>query len=111
MAHDRVGAGSGHAGRGRCYFGGHDVLRVRLADGKALHRSDEFGRRASAGGRPAGPCDLPAAQLVKLGLAQADMALSRLKAFLGDAPLPSTDAVREETEKSSPDRDAIRKAR
>jgi hypothetical protein len=39
------------------------------------------------------------------------MALSRLKAFLGDAPLPSTDAVREETEKSSPDRDAIRKAR
>lgn len=57
-----------------------------------------------------GLSDLPAAQLVKLGLAQANMALSRLKAFLGDAPLPTTDTVREETEKSSPDRDAIRKA-
>jgi hypothetical protein len=57
-----------------------------------------------------GLSDLPAAQLVKLGLAQADMALSRLKAVLGDAPLPTTDTVREETEKSSPDRDAIRKA-
>jgi hypothetical protein len=53
---------------------------------------------------------LPAAQLVKLGLAQADVALSRLKTFLGDAPLPATDAVRAEAEKSSPDPDAIRTA-
>jgi hypothetical protein len=57
-----------------------------------------------------GLSDLPAAELVKLGLAQADGALSRLRAFLDDAPLPSTDAVRAETEKSPPDRDAIRKA-
>src|ERR1700691_2586550 len=57
-----------------------------------------------------GLSDLPAAQLVKLGLAQADMALSRLKTFLGDAPLPTTDAVREEAAKSPPDRDAVRKA-
>jgi len=57
-----------------------------------------------------GLSDLPAAQLVKLGLAQADMALSRLKAFLEDAPLPATDAVRAEAEKSPPDRDEIRKA-
>jgi hypothetical protein len=57
-----------------------------------------------------GLSDLPAAQLVKLGLAQADVALGRLKAFLGDAPLPATDAVRAATEKSPPDRDAIRKA-
>jgi hypothetical protein len=55
-----------------------------------------------------GLSDLPAAQLVKLGLAQADVAL--LKAFLADAPLPVTDAVRAETEKSPPDRDGIRKA-
>jgi hypothetical protein len=53
---------------------------------------------------------LPAAQLVKLGLGQADVALSRLKAFLGDAQLPTTDAVRAATEKDPPDRDAIRKA-
>jgi hypothetical protein len=57
-----------------------------------------------------GLSDLPAAQLVKLGLAQADVALSRLRAFLGGAPLPSADAVRAETEKSPPDRDAIRTA-
>jgi hypothetical protein len=57
-----------------------------------------------------GLSDLPAAQLVKLGLAQTDMALGRLKAFLEDAPLPTTDAVRQETGKSPPDRDAIRKA-
>ena len=42
---------------------------------------------------------LPAAQLVKLGLAQADVALSRVKAFLGDAQLPATDAVRAATER------------
>jgi len=53
---------------------------------------------------------LPAAQLVKLGLGQADVALSRLKAFLGGAQLPTTDAVRAATEKDPPDRDAIRKA-
>ena len=53
---------------------------------------------------------LPAGQLVKLGLGQVDMALSRLKAFLGDAQLPTTDAVRAATEKDPPDRDAIRKA-
>jgi hypothetical protein len=53
---------------------------------------------------------LPAAQLVKLGLGQADVALSRLKAFLGDAQLPTPDAVRAATEKDPPDRDAIRKA-
>lgn len=53
---------------------------------------------------------LPAVQLVKLGLAQADAALGRLKGFLGDVPLPGTDAVRAETEKSPPDRDAIRRA-
>src|SRR3984885_12600148 len=57
-----------------------------------------------------GLSDLPAAQLVKLGLAQADMALSRLKTFLGDAPLPTTNAVREEAAKSPPHRDAVRKA-
>ena len=57
-----------------------------------------------------GLSDLPAAQLVKLGLAQADVALGRLKAFLGDAPIPSTDAVRAETEKGPADRDAIRSA-
>ncbi len=57
-----------------------------------------------------GLSDLPAAQLVKLGLAQADMALGRLKAFLGDAPLPTTDAVTAETAKSPVDRDAVRKA-
>jgi hypothetical protein len=53
---------------------------------------------------------LPATQLVKLGLGQADVALSQLKAFLGNAQLPTTDAVRAETEKHPPDRDAIRKA-
>jgi hypothetical protein len=57
-----------------------------------------------------GLSDLPAAELVKLGLAQADVALSELKTFLNDAPLPATDAVRAETEKSPPDRDGIRKA-
>jgi hypothetical protein len=57
-----------------------------------------------------GLSDLPAARLVKLGLAQADVALSQLEAFLEDAPLPATDAVRAETEKSPPDRDGIRKA-
>jgi hypothetical protein len=57
-----------------------------------------------------GLSELPAAQLVKLGLAQADVALGRLKAFLGDASLPTTDAVRAETAKPSPDRDAIRTA-
>ncbi|HEY1919256.1 MAG TPA: hypothetical protein VGH27_27110 [Streptosporangiaceae bacterium] len=53
---------------------------------------------------------LPAAELVRLGLAQADVALGRLKAFLGDAALPGTDAVRAETAKSPPDRAAIRAA-
>jgi len=53
---------------------------------------------------------LQAAQLVKLGLGQADVALSRLRAFLGDAQLPATDAVRAATEEDPPDRDAIRKA-
>jgi hypothetical protein len=54
---------------------------------------------------------LPAAQLVALGLAQADMALRRLRAFLGDdASLPTTAAVRAETAKPDPDHDAIRKA-
>jgi hypothetical protein len=53
---------------------------------------------------------LPAAQLVKLGLAQADEALGRLKAFLGGAPLPATDAVRAATERSPLDGDAVRKA-
>jgi hypothetical protein len=57
-----------------------------------------------------GLSDLPAAQLVKLGLAQADMALGRLRAFLGNAPLPTTDAVAAETAKSPVDRDAVRKA-
>ena len=53
---------------------------------------------------------LPAAQLVRLGLGQADVALSRLKAFLGHAQLPTTDTVRTATEKHPPDGDAIRKA-
>lgn len=53
---------------------------------------------------------LPAAELVKLGLAQADVALSRLRAFLGDVPLPATDAVRAATEQSPADRDAVRQA-
>lgn len=57
-----------------------------------------------------GLSELPAAQLVKLGLAQADVALSRLKAFLKNSPLPATDALRSETERSPADRDAIRKA-
>jgi hypothetical protein len=57
-----------------------------------------------------GLSSLPAAQLVTLGLAQADAALARLKAFLGDAQLPNTDAVRAETAKNPPDRDAIRRA-
>lgn len=57
-----------------------------------------------------GLSELPAAQLVKLGLAQADVALSRLKAFLNNAPLPATDVLRSETERSPADRDAIRKA-
>ena len=53
---------------------------------------------------------LPAAQLVKLGLGQADVALSQLKAFLSHAQLPTTDAVRAATEADPPDPDAIRKA-
>jgi hypothetical protein len=53
---------------------------------------------------------LPAGQLVKLGLGQADVALSRLKTFLGDAQLPTTDAVRAAADKDPPDRPAIRKA-
>jgi hypothetical protein len=57
-----------------------------------------------------GLSSLPAAQLVTLGLAQADAALGRLKTFLGDAQLPNTDAVRAETQKRPPERDAIRKA-
>jgi hypothetical protein len=53
---------------------------------------------------------LPAAQRVQLGLAQADTALAHLKAFLGDnVPLPTTAAVRTQTEQDPPDRDAIRK--
>jgi len=57
-----------------------------------------------------GLSSLPAAQLVTLGLAQADAALGRLQAFLEGRQLPSTDAVRAETVKRPPDRDAIRKA-
>jgi hypothetical protein len=53
---------------------------------------------------------LPAAQLVKLGLGQADVALSRLRGFLGDAQLPTTDGVRAATQADPPVRDAIRKA-
>jgi len=53
---------------------------------------------------------LPPAQLVELGLGQADVALSRLKAFLGDTQLPTTDAVRAATRLDPPDRDAIRGA-
>lgn len=57
-----------------------------------------------------GLSDLPAALLVKLGLGQADAALSRLKVFLGKVSLPATDAVRAETEKGPANRDAMRKA-
>jgi hypothetical protein len=57
-----------------------------------------------------GLSELPAAQLVKLGLEQADKALSRLNAFLGDGRLPTTAAVRAETEKPYPDANAIRLA-
>lgn len=57
-----------------------------------------------------GLSDLPAAQRVQLGLAQADVSLSRLRGFLGDSRLPATDAVRTETEKQPVDRDAVRKA-
>lgn len=58
-----------------------------------------------------GLSELPPAQLVNLGLDQADKALSRLNAFLGeDAKLPTTDAVRAETEKPYPDPNAIRLA-
>jgi hypothetical protein len=53
----------------------------------------------------------PAAALVSLGLAQADVALAGLRAFLGDrASLPTTDTVREEIAKDDPDADAIRRA-
>lgn len=53
---------------------------------------------------------LPAAQLVTLGLGQADVALNRLRTFLGDAQLPATDGVRAATQADPPVRDAIRKA-
>jgi hypothetical protein len=56
-----------------------------------------------------GLSSLRAPQLVTLGLAQADAALGRLKAFLGDAQLPTTDAVRAETAKRP--RSAMRSAR
>jgi hypothetical protein len=57
-----------------------------------------------------GLSELPTGQLVKLGLGQAELALSRLKTFLGDVHLPTTDAVRAATEEVPPHRDAIRKA-
>jgi multisubunit Na+/H+ antiporter MnhC subunit len=57
-----------------------------------------------------GLSELPASELVTLGLAQADAALGRLKAFLGNVALPVTDAVRAATETPAPDRAAIRKA-
>lgn len=53
---------------------------------------------------------LPAAELVKLGLGQVDVALSRLKTFLADAQLPTTDGVRAATQADPVVRDAIRKA-
>lgn len=57
-----------------------------------------------------GLSELPASELVKLGLAQADTALAHLRAFLGDVQLPATDAVRAEMAKTPPSRDAIRQA-
>jgi hypothetical protein len=53
---------------------------------------------------------LPATQQVKLGLGQADVALTRLEKFLGNVQLPTTAAVRTATENIPPDRDAIRRA-
>lgn len=58
-----------------------------------------------------GISQFPAASLVGLGLAQADVALGDLKEFLGDgAILPTTDAVRAEVAKEPHDSDAIRTA-
>lgn len=53
---------------------------------------------------------LPAAQLVQLGLGQAEVALSQLKAFLGDVQLPTTDALRAAIAADPANEDAIRKA-
>jgi hypothetical protein len=53
---------------------------------------------------------LPAPQLVQLGLGQANVALSQLKAFIGDAQLPTTDGVRAAMETRLPNQDTTRKA-
>lgn len=53
---------------------------------------------------------LPTAQLVQLGLGQADVALGQLRTFLVDARLPTTDAVRAAALQDPPNRDTIRKA-
>jgi hypothetical protein len=57
-----------------------------------------------------GLSELPAAQRVQLGLAQADVALARIGAFLADTSLPTTDAVRAAAKKQHVDRLAVRKA-
>lgn len=57
-----------------------------------------------------GLSELPAAQRVQLGLAQADVALARMRGFLADTSLPTTDAVRAATKRQHVDGDAIRKA-
>lgn len=57
-----------------------------------------------------GLSELPAADLVTLGLAQADAALSRLRAFLDAPSLPTTAAVRDEAAKKPLPRAATRKA-
>jgi hypothetical protein len=54
---------------------------------------------------------LPEVSLVTLGLAQADVALRTLTAFVGASPaLPTTDAARTELAKDPLDRDALRGA-
>ena len=53
---------------------------------------------------------LPAAQLVNLGLLQADAALGRLKTFLGGVQLPTTAAVRAAADQGAPGNGAVRKA-
>lgn len=57
-----------------------------------------------------GLSSLPPGELVDLGLAQADVALGRLKKFLGGADLPTTAAVRAQIKETPGNRDAIRKA-
>src|SRR3984957_9300433 len=55
LVRGRVSAVPAAAGRGGGGVGGDDVLRVRLADGQAVHRPAQFNGRAPSRGRSAGP--------------------------------------------------------